>query len=200
MNLVKPQMRVFVDCEGIPLQELGAICVDWDTLQIYSVFLNYCMCPLPETQSCAFSRRHIHGLNIDFLQQCHPTSDELITDFYRWIDHLPSDFEYLFFANDPSMEKKLFPLLRFYDVCLPPWLDRVHLRSHKLAYDAKQYDAPLLDKQCVASTVHSAYNPFPHRRHTATPSQLAMLESGHHCALYDTFECYLYQVFKRLND
>ena len=199
MTVVKPQMRIYVDTEGVPVQELAAICVNWDSFQIYSVYLDYAMCALPETQSCAFTRRHIHGLNLSFLCDRHSSSSDLISNFYHWVDLLPNDFDYLFFANDPTMEKKLFPHLQFFDVRLPPWVDRIHLRSHKLAQDAKKNSVSFLNKHCSASAVHSAYKPLHCSTHTVSPSQRAMLKSGHHCALYDAFECYLYQVFKRLS-
>ena len=182
-------MYIFIDSEGEPVQELSAICVNTETFQIISVFHRYAQCPLPDEDY--YSRRFIHGLNIDFLM-CHgfPSVRELTSALCRWIDNLPRFHNYFFFANDPTKERHLFPFLHIEDVKLPQWRVRIHTKPHIMAKAAKDNAASVLDCSCSATAVHSAYDPSHRPECSLSPSTLAKLSSGHHCSLYDVMECY----------
>ena len=124
-----------------------------------------------------------------------PSQRELCEEFCRWIDSLPSDFNYIFLANDPRKECNLIPMLSIQDVGLPPWKDRVKLSSHQQTIKAKRYCVNICDKYCGAA-MHSSYIPF--HRPVCSPSlltstQRAKLAYGYHCSLYDAFECYYFQ-------
>ena len=71
---------IFIDCEGEPIQELSALCASADTLEILSVFHQHAKYPTQEEEDEDwFSRDHIHGLNLDFLQRYGVSSTRQLT-------------------------------------------------------------------------------------------------------------------------
>lgn len=185
-------MYIFLDSEGEPVQELSAVCVNTQTLQIISAFHGHAMCPMPDKDY--FSRRFIHGLDVNYLlSHGSPSPRDLCTDLCRWLDQLPPWCEFHFFANNPTMEKKLFPYLIINDINLPRWVERVNSKAHIMAKAAKDNSTPVLDHNCPRAA-HASYisssSPFRRPQCSLTPSQLAKLSSGYHCSLYDVLECY----------
>ena len=189
----RDSMRVYIDAEGDPVQELSAICskTNWD---IYSVFHKYAACP---TNVDWYSRYYVHGLRKSLLQRYGlPTERDLCREFCHWIDSLPSHYNYIFLANDPRKECHFLPMITIQDVNLPMWKERVTLASHQDALAAKQQCLSICGKKCCAA-MHSSYSPTrrPECFPTPTLTQLAKLNHGYHCSLYDALECYFYDKY-----
>lgn len=190
-----------MDSEGEPVQEMSAICIKTETLQIISAFHRYARCPQPDGD--IYSRLYIHGLNVDYLNRHGlPSSCELVTEFCRWIDKLPRWEKYYFFANNPTMERKLIPYLTIDDICLTQWTKRIHTKAHKMAKAAKDNSAFVLDCYCPADAHNMYKNTSSSRRPecSLTPSQLAKLSSGYHCSLYEVLECYFTYCHRALGN
>ena len=161
-----PEMRVFIVGEGDPIQELSALCVRTDTLQIVSVFHEYANCL---TSDDNYARHNIHGLDTEFLSvNGFPSLCELTSNFCQWIDLLPAHHDYVFYGNNPSKLMQSIPFLIICKFELPQWKDRIHLQSHKMAVDAKKVCATILDKKCP-SEAHDEYL-LPHRPIPVIPS------------------------------
>lgn len=179
-------MYIFVDSEGDPLQEFSALYVNECTFEIVDVFHHYVKYPFIEDYD-AWSRRHVHGLDINFLEQYgYDCEHDLLSAFNDWLKHHPHDS---MFANAPKREEELlgFPVS---DVSLPPWKDRVSCLSHRLALSLKQNAISICDVTCDA---HGSFlkwrsnHPFQ-----MTPTDFAKQEFGFHCSLYDCVEIYFY--------
>ena len=202
----KRRMTVYLDTEGEPVQELAAICVkpgdnaDDDSWTVYSTFHDYAAFS-STTDVDWFSRRNIHGLSFTFLKQYgHPSEKDLCAQFCRWIDSLPSECSYKFFANNPTKERHLLPWLSIADLPLPPWKDRVRLSSHQEAVTAKQQSLSICGHQCSESAHSSFRRPqclsLSHpSSSTALSTKLAKRSHGYHCALYDSLELYLFHKY-----
>ena len=194
---------IFIDCEGEPIQELSALCAYGDTLEILSVFHQHAKYPTQDEEEDEdwFSRDHIHGLNLDFLQQHGVSSSrQLTTNFCRWIDGLPLFCNFIYFANDPMKERREFPYLKIFDIGLPPWAYRDHLQCHRMAISAKNKCATVLHHFCPP-IAHSSFqqpqcSPLP----TFSDTKHAKLKFGYHCSLYDVLELYLYYSYLGLKE
>ena len=194
-------MRVYIDMEGEPVQELAAICVKEKDWCIYSVFHMYAATS-PIYDVDWYSRRYVHGLSLSMLDyHGERTEKDLRHKFDIWLDSLPCEYDYYFYANDPRKECHLLSNFYIDDVYLPPWKERAFLPSHLSALDAKRQCLSLCGKKCGA-WMHASYS-HRHRSQQCSSSssppsstQLAKLAYGYHCALYDALECYLFQKEK----
>ena len=96
-----------------------------------SVYHKYAACsPFDD----AWSRFHIHGLNVSYLLK-YGLKDEktLIEDFKRWLDQF---LVVTMYANDPNRE--LVKLnLRIIDIGLPKWTERVKRSYHQIPHNYK---------------------------------------------------------------
>ena len=186
-------MKIYIDAEGEPIQELSDICsrTNWN---IYSVFHMYADCAIyPDPDS--YSRRHVHGLRRSLLIRYGVSTErDLCREFCRWIDSLPSHCDYIFLANDPKKEYNFLPMIKIYDVHLPIWKERVKLQSHQDAIDAKRQCRSICGKKCSAA-MHSSYYPSRRPECSLSPTQLAKVNHGFHCSLYDALECYYYEKY-----
>ena len=190
-------MRVYIDLEGDPVQEMSAICVrsDWS---LYSVFHMYADLP-SDMDTDYYSRQFIHGLSREKLKECGvPSERYLLRKFSLWLNSLPSHHQYIYFANDPAKEYSFLTMLpSIRDVCLPMWINRQKLASHQDAIIAKEQSLSICGKKCSAA-MHSSYSPSfrrPECSPSPTPTQLAKLEYGFHCSLYDALECYYFDKY-----
>ena len=179
-------MKVFIDSEGCPTQELSAILVD-DQWTIVKVYHAYAACNVTDDTFC---RYHLHGLNLNLLQRVgFPNEASLIADFQRWLSHYPID---VIMANDPKKERLLFPHLPVQDVGLPMWLLRVGLPSYRTALDSKRRMLPINGVVC-GPWVHSAFRcAVCSNFHRPSDTDILKRIHGYHCSLYDTYMIYLY--------
>ena len=183
---------IFVDCEGEPIQEFTALYVDSALHTIVDVFHRHVAFPSssPAYDSDQWGRRHIHGLNRDYLAT-HGLKDEtnLMSDFYEWLRLHPYD---TIFANAPHKEST-FLNLPIVDVCLPSWKERVQLLSHYLTLKMKRRAIPINGIKC--DSAHSSYkNWSPRRPYNLSPTDVIKLDFGFHCSLYDCFEIFWYYL------
>ena len=145
-----------------------------------------------------YARRNIHGLSPFMLKRYGVSTEKDLCDaFVCWIESLPLQYVYQYFANDPRKERELLSCLpSINDVCLPRWSERVNLASHQEALDAKRLSLSICGKRCGVA-MHSSYSPF-RRPVCAYPSpsssstQTAKQQYGYHCSLYDSLECYYF--------
>lgn len=190
-------MLIFLDCEGDPIQEFSAILVDGATMKIKNVFHQYVCYPKSGDSiidNDSFSRRHIHGLNLDFLSQHGLQSEhELTTLFHQWLSkqgHIDA-----IYAHAPHKERNLLSL-NIVDVCLKPWSERDFSLSHSVALTWKMNSIAINGVSCAdAHASFSAWRP----KNVKAPSQgdVVKMQFFHHCSLYDSLECYLYFVHEK---
>lgn len=172
-----------MDCEGEPVQELSAIAMNNWTYEIVSVYHQHANCNPQEDE---WSRKHVHGLNQQYLQDfgfCDENS--LLSDFKKWL----ATFNVAcIFCNNPGKERKLFPNLIINDILLPPWINRVNQHYHEVTKRFKELSIPILNVRC-SKYIHNQckFPPF-----LDTPK----VAFGHHCSLYDCYELYLFYVFQ----
>ena len=179
-------MKVFMDTEGTPTQELSALLVN-DQWEIVSVYHAYAACkPMDDI----FCRRHLHGLDLRVLFTLgFPNEHVLIVDFLRWLSLYPVD---MILANDPTKERQLFPHLHVEDVGLPLWVLRVGLPAYRVALEAKHKQLPILGAMCGA-WAHSAFiTPVYSKRPIPSDTDIIKYNHGFHCSLYDSLMIYLY--------
>jgi len=178
-------MIVFVDCEGEPLQEFTALYVDVQKRLILDVFHHHVCYPFTHDKD-SFSRRHIHGLNRDFLSR-HGLSDEsaLLLLFREWLSKRPYSCIY---AHGPEREKR-FLSLPIQDVCLKPWKERIHCYSHQVALSLKLNFVPICGVTCHA---HDEVTWKVNCKNVPSETDFAKKQFFHHCSLYDCVECFLY--------
>ena len=179
-------MKVFMDTEGNPTQELSALLVN-DQWEIVGVYHAYASCKPTDDIFC---RRHLHGLDLRVLFTFgFPNESDLIADFQRWLSAYPVE---TILANDPKKERQLFPHLRVKDVKLPIWVARVGLPAYRLALQAKHQQLPILGAVCGA-WVHSAFvSSVRSKRSIPCDTDILKRNHGFHCSLYDSFMIYLY--------
>lgn len=175
---------IFIDSEGSPTQELSALEMDHKTREIVDVFHGHAFTVEPDF----FARRHIHGLNPEFLrEEGYKSPTELIEAFHSWI----RGKRYIFlYGNNPSkevMELQLFVS----DLSLDPWKMRSHKAYHEVAYSFKRHNIPICSKSC-SKEAHSEYRSAYVRPFNL--SDAAKERHGHHCSLYDCFELYLFYI------
>ena len=175
---------IFIDSEGTPIQELSALEMDFNTREIIDVFHGYAY----TTENDSFARKHIHGLNTDFLlQNGYENMSSLITAFKVWLRERK---HFMFYANDPGKEMQVLKMYMT-DIGLDKWINRIHKPYHHVAFYFKKRNIPILSKHCCAEA-HSSYQnayvrPF-------NKSDIAREQSGYHCSLYDCYEMYLCYV------
>lgn len=169
-----------MDTEGIPTQELAALLINRMTHTIEDVFHAYAY----TEEDDYFSRKHIHGLNKDFLKaKGFPNEDSLLSTFKTWLHEKDNPRIY---ANGGQKESKALDM-EVNDFCLLPWAERRHAASHKVALRFKELAIPILNRHC-----HS----YAHNQYACAPSSpnplsfIAKARHGYHCALYDVLELY----------
>ena len=140
----------------------------------------------------SFSRKAIHGLNLDFLHRCgFPSEDELASAFRVWMSRRQIDFV---FANGPRKEADYLNM----EIChfpLPIWRDRPFDAAHQLALSCKRHETPVGMTACTRE-IHNAYHPSPPQSN-ASPGVIARYDFGYHCSLYDSYELYLAMLLNK---
>ena len=182
-------MLIFVDCEGQPIQEFTALYVDSDSHDIVDVFHQYVRSTDDRYDPDWWARRHVHGLNRDYLA-LHGLRDEqtLLCAFRRWLTTHPYD-ELL--AHAPHKERQ-FLQLPVRDVSLPPWKERAHLLSHRIALSLKRGAIPI---NCVTCSAHTSFVDWrPRRPYTLSAKDVIKRDFAFHCSLYDCIEMYLFYL------
>ena len=191
INCISLQLlTIFVDMEGAFTEELAAIAVNSETLEIRDVFHEFAK---SQRVDC-WSRKHVHGLNRMWLDR-HAKYDnetQLILAFREW---LQGKNVLAFFANDPAKERQVFgKAFDVSDLKMPMWAQRELRSSHQMALIFKRALIPVLNKRCCFNA-HSSFSHVPTYRNTT--SDFAKRRWGVHCALYDCYEDYLYFVEER---
>lgn len=179
-----------MDSEGAYTEELAAIAVNSETLQIIDVFHEFAK---PQAVD-DWSRKHVHGLNCKWLQEYakYLNQTELAHAFRQW---LRGKNVLAIFANDPARERQLFGHdLFIQDLCFPMWAARESRASHRIAFLYKRAFVPVLNKRCCAEA-HSSFKYFPIYRDSS--SDRARQRWGLHCGLYDCLESYLFFIEER---
>ena len=176
---------IFIDFEGRPLQEVGAIEVDDQSKEIVDVYHKFADCKAKVDHYC---RLFVHGLNPWFLSVNGFCNEKLlIADFKQW---LSTKTYRLVYSNDASFEGKVLYPLHIEELTLPPWLQRVNEDYHQEAFRRKQYRIPVHNVTCDENA-HTYYRrPYYWKNETA----FVKANHGHHCALYDCYELYLYYL------
>ena len=182
---------MFLDIEGTPAQEICAIEVDSETLGIIDVYHKFAAVDNLSVDS--HSRRYIHGLNPSFLNENGFCNESLlIRDFKQWLNHLPYSVIY---ANDSSHENTLLKNVHVTDFRLLPWIERDNRPSHKIAFQFKLLNVSILQEN--NSCFLSAHNLYETRHHFRNETDIVKSRHGHHCALYDAYELYLFYVMTK---
>ena len=180
-----------MDGEGTPIQELAAIEVNCKTYSILDVFHAFAYTEVDDS----FARKHIHGLNIDYLkEEGFPSEAELIDAFQKWLANKP-DVKIL--ANGAHKERQALGV-PIHEFSLVPWAERVKCSAHRYALEMKDKNRSILCKHKSAvkcsDLAHSSFVSAAHSKNALTT--LAKVNHGYHCALYDVIE--LYFVFVNL--
>lgn len=189
----KEQLVLIVDSEGCPCQELAAICVDLVSGSIKDVYLKWAKPPSKDDDW--YSRKHIHGLSLNFLENYGLENEEaLVADFNSWRQKFIIDE---MFAHAPDKENILLNC-RITDVAIPPWAKRRTEWYHRHALCMKIFNLSIKGTCCSRMRIHSAYEGWkPSRNRGRTrddnPGDMARQEYGHHCALYDCVSILLYK-------
>lgn len=175
---------IFIDMEGARVEELAAIAVNSETLQILDVFHEFALPQLCDL----WSRKHVHGLSEEWLNHHaqYNNEEELMCAFRLW---LRGKNMMAMLANDPAKERQAFgKLFNITDLCFPTWERREQRPSHQMAFHFKESFIPVLNKRCCR-LAHSEFTHYPAYR--GTPNEFARKRWGVHCALYDCYEAYL---------
>lgn len=176
---------LFVDCEGDPVQELSAIEVRASDFAIIDVF--HAHADVSSVAVDAWSRKNVHGLSLDFLNQhAFPSQHELCAAFHVWYSKKQTAVN---FANNPVKETK-FLNIKLTDVQLPIWVERINCPAHRIALAFKRHETPVGNSVCY-NHIHNCYSPSACNEEVDA-RMLAKREWGHHCSLYDAFEAYLH--------
>lgn len=174
-----------MDTEGTPIQELAALEVNTQTQEIVNVFLGYAM----TDKNDDFSRNHVHGLDLSFLErEGFHSEDDLINAYKDWL--APKLYSKII-SNGPDKESKALkvPIVNY---PLLPWKDRGNEMSHQLALRFKKLGVSIIGRQCLPST-HASFICAPYCKNEKSFETKAKHE--YHCALYDTYELYLHYMF-----
>ena len=168
------------------MQELAVIQVCSRTYEIVDVFLEYGF----PAQEDVFARNHVHGLSREYLKfRCVGGEEKLIACFQLWLQTKGDSIK--LFASAPFKESQALNVV-ICDAGLPGWLVRKDLPSHRLAISYKNKCIPILTVRCVA---HSSF--VSSTTHKNPVIAKAKHVHGHHCALYDAYELYLFFVNDR---
>ena len=142
---------------------------------------------VPSMRDDVWSRRNIHGLNLDFLNDHgFPSEQELRAAFHVWFSKRNSVIN---FVNNPSKESK-FLNIKVTDVELPIWTERAKCPAHQIALAFKRHETPVGNSVCFSS-IHNFYSP-PEYNESLDDRSRAKKEWGFHCSLYDAYEAYLH--------
>lgn len=183
-------MTIIIDSEGAYVEELAAIAMNTDTLQIVDVFHEFA---LPQAVD-DWSRKHVHGLNRNWLQKHanYKNQSDLVIGFRQW---LCGKNVLCLVANAPAKERQLLgPSFHIVDLEFPNWTAREPKASHKMAFLYKRLFSPVFNKRCCVEA-HSSFIKVPVYKNTT--SELAKKRWGVHCALYDCLECYFVVLEER---
>ena len=172
-------------------EEMSAIAMNADTLQIVSVFHEFAKSHISDQ----WGRKHIHGLNQHWLidNAKYDSEKQLVQAFLQWY----KGFRHVLtvFANAPAREISLIGHnIHIDDISLPSWEHRERRACHQTALYFKRANVPILNRRC-SSHAHSSYKYFPVYRNSTT--EMAKKRWMHHCSLYDVFETYLYFIEER---
>jgi len=180
-------LLLFMDSEGVPIQEITGFIVDSTTFVIVSVYHDYAYCS-PSTDT--YSRNHIHGLCPKVLQITGFLNESaLLYDFLQWLStHDVGEV----IANDPRKEKMLVPHLPTVDAQLPGWSERAELRCYNIALMYKKLNYGICDVFCGPEPHSSFVSPHQSRSKNPTVKDLLFQQHGYHCSLYDTLMIYIY--------
>ena len=181
---------IFLDTEGLPIQEVSAIEVDIETRKIVDVYHQFARVDWTEDY---YSRCYVHGLDTVFLAnngfRC---EDHLLKDLKKWLQR--KSFRYIY-CNDARREGMLLEPYFVEDLPLPPWVTRIREPYHVIANMHKKLNIPIRDTSCVEGA-HKSFQLLQRRDPSGT--EKAKAEHGHHCALYDAYELYLYYCMLQL--
>ena len=182
-------MFLVIDSEGSPIQEFSALHVDEKDYDVKDVFHKYVKYPLHlHGDFDGFARRHVHGLNLSFLQENGlKDEEELRTQFMSWLESHPHSKIY---GHAPQKEKE-FLKMDIIDVELLPWILRGNTFSHSIAHWAKSRRIPVNGITCNAHTSFEGWK--PRNPGTLTDADHQKILSGYHCSLYDCMETFLFQ-------
>ena len=175
---------IFIDTEGTPIQELSALEMDYDSRELVDAFHGYAQ----TSESDRFARKHIHGLNPDFLsRKGYSNAYKLITAFKEWLE---GKNYAMCWGNAPAKE---IQELKMYvaDIGLDQWIHRDKKPYHCVAFSFKKHNIPILSKRCCAEA-HSSFENVYVRPSNKTDA--AKERWGHHCSFYDCYEMYLCYV------
>ena len=172
-----------MDSEGIPAQELCAIAVDINNLSILDIYHKYAF-----ARGDTWSRRNIHGLNSSFIYDFGFSNAQILQkDFDKW----KKRFNIIkVFENCPNSISNHF-CNDIHDLRLPIWSMRYNKPYHIIANRLKESGSPICDTNC-SPHIHSSYKPYLNFRSCRKPVERLKLQHGFHCALYDTYELYLF--------
>lgn len=175
-----------MDSEGWPIQELSALAMDRNTHEVVDVFHGHAY----TEEEDSFARRHIHGLNRDFLinKGFHHHS-QLINSFKEW---LRNKNYLIIYGNAPSSEMAALEI-EVSDIYMDKWAERVKQPYHQVALRFKNLFIPICGKSCCKQA-HSSFQYIIVRRPN-NESDIARRQHGFHCSLYDVYELYLFYIF-----
>lgn len=164
--------------------------MDNESYEILSVYHQHANC---DSSLDSYSRRFVHGLNLDYLQQQgFPNESKLVADFHCWLNKFNVT---RMFANNPAKERRLLGNMRVEDILLPSWLEREKEPYHKVSRRYKQLNIPILNVRCDAY-IHNRYVMKSRYVRTCNETEITKLLHGRHCSLYDSYEMYLFYVFQ----
>ena len=175
---------MFTDTEGVPTQELCAIAVDIKDLSIVDIYHKFAY-----ARGDMWARRNIHGLNPNFLYTFgFRNASLLLEDFMNWksnydivnvFENCPNSMSYHFFDN-------------ITDLRLPLWTVRVYENYNIIARRLKEFNGSVFHDTYCTGHVHSFYKPYLTFNRCRNLTERVKLQHGYHCALYDTYELYLF--------
>ena len=168
---------IYIDIEGFPVRELAALYIN-ESHQIVDVFHDFA------NAAPGDSDVSVHGLPPTIPNAC-ANQDELLCKFKVWLSEHPYSCMY---ANDPHLEQHLLHL-DVKDLRLPLWKDRMTSFSHCVAVLAKRIHYDIMGHSCSCHTMFQMLSP---KRFPINLGIMARSLFGHHCALYDCLELYLY--------
>lgn len=172
------QVKIFMDSEGIPIQELSALVVSGKN--IVNSYHNYAWCP---PNKDIWSRKNIHGLNPNFLyHNGFPNETILIQDFRKWLSLFNVDKIYV---NGFSKHEQIKLDVSIIDIGLPEWSERIKHDYHNIPNSCKKLNH---------SEAHNCYVSSGNISKCNTPSQQAKISHGWHCSLMDVYELYLFYL------
>ena len=174
--------------EGAYVEELAAIQIDAESLQIVDVFHAFAK----STREDQWARKHCHGLNKKFLNENaeYENSQELVKGFMGW---LKGKKVLEFFANNPCMERHWLPRIRIDNLEMPSWAKRDFTAPHVMALQFKRQWAAVFNRRCCAEA-HSSFWKVSHCSGNEA-KESAMKRWGAHCALYDCLEEYFFYLY-----